>query len=72
MVGAILGLINSLVWFIWAIQFTLKNVNDPQYHSMLANSLAIFLNIFQFYIFCRYKSNNNNEHYYSFEKIKLD
>jgi len=72
LVGAILGLINSLVWFIWAIQFTLKNENDPQYHSMLANLLAIFLNIFQFYLFCRYKSNNNNEYYNSLGKVKLD
>jgi hypothetical protein len=69
--GATLGLINSLVWLTWAIQFTVKNVNDPQYHSMLANFLAIFLNIFQFYIFCRYKS-NNKEHYYNIGKLKLD
>ena len=71
LVGATLGLINSLVWLIWAIQFTIRNLNDPQYHSMLANLLAIFLNIFQFYIFCRYKS-NNKEHYSNFGKLKLD
>ena len=71
LVGATLGLINSLVWFIWAIQFTLNNENDPQYHSMLANLLAALLNIFQFFIFCRYKS-HNKEHYYNFSKVKLD
>jgi len=71
LVGATLGLINSLVWFIWAIQFTVRNVNNPQYHSMLANFLAIFLNILQFFIFCRYKSNNKNK-YYNFGKVKLD
>jgi hypothetical protein len=71
LVGATLGLINSLVWLIWAIQFTIRNLNDPQYHSMLANLLAIFLNIFQFYIFCRYKS-NNKDRYYNFGKVKLD
>jgi len=71
LVGATLGLINSIVWFIWAIQFTIRNVNNPQYHSMLANLLAIFLNILQFFIFCRYKSNNKNN-YYNFGKAKLD
>ena len=71
LVGATLGLINSIIWFIWAIQFTLRNVNNPQYHSMLANLLAIFLNILQFFIFCRYKSNNKNN-YYNFGKVKLD
>jgi hypothetical protein len=71
LIGATLGLINSIVWFIWAIQFTLKNIDEPQYHSMIANFLAIFLNVLQYYVFCRYKS-NNNENYYSFGKAKLD
>ena len=71
LVGPTIGLINSLVWLIWAIQFTIRNENDPQYHSILANLLAIFLNILQFYIFCRYKS-KNKEHYYNFGKLKLD
>ena len=71
LIGATLGLINSIVWFIWAIQFTLNNKNDPQYHSMVANLLAIFLNFLQYYVFCRYKS-NNKENYFSFGKAKLD
>ena len=69
--GATLGLINSIIWLIWAIQFTLKNKNDPQYHSMVANFLAIILNVLQYYVFCRYKR-NNRENYYSFGKAKLD
>ena len=69
--GGILGLINTIVWFIWAIQYTLANKNDPQYHSMVANFLAITLNVTQLYIFYKYKR-VNKELLYSKGKHKID
>ena len=57
-IGGIFGLFNSIVWFIWAIITTITNKNDPQYHSICANALSIFMNFLQFYIFYKYKRNN--------------
>lgn len=70
-IGATFGLFNSTIWFIWALRITITNKNEPQYHSLLANILSISLNILQFYVYCKYR-NNNEKIYYSFGKIKSD
>ena len=71
LIGGIFGLVNTIVWFIWAIQYTLVNKNDPQYHSIVANFLAIILNIVQLYIFYKYKK-VNKEILNSIGKHKID
>ena len=55
MIGGIFGLLNTIVWFIWALKTTIKNKDDPQYHSILANTLSISVIILQFFIFCKNK-----------------
>jgi hypothetical protein len=57
-VGALFGLFNAVVWFIWAIITTIQNKDEPQTHSICANGLSIALLFLQFYIFCRYRRNN--------------
>ena len=58
-IGGSFGLINVIVWLIWAIYTTITNKEDPQYHSILANFLSLFLIILQFYVFCKYHKGNN-------------
>ena len=70
-VGGTFGLINSIVWFIWAIHFTITHKEEPQYHSICANFLSISMIFLQFFIFCKYY-NKNEKVYHSFGKNKYD
>ena len=55
MIGGIFGLLNTIVWFIWALKTTLTIKDDPQYHSICANTLSISVIMLQFFVFCKYK-----------------
>ena len=70
-VGGTFGLINSTVWFIWAIHFTITHKEEPQYHSICANFLSISMIFLQFFIFCKYYKKNEKV-YHSFGKNKYD
>ena len=59
-VGGIFGLLNTIVWFIWALKTTITNKDDPQYHSICANTLSISVIILQFFVFCKYKKDEKN------------
>lgn len=54
-VGGTFGLINTIVWFIWAIYHTITHKDDPQYHSIFANTLSISMNVLQYVIFFKYR-----------------
>ena len=70
-IGSLFGLINSIIWLIWAVYTTAKNKDDPQYHSALANFLGICLCILQIYIFSKYRI-NDRKIYTSIGANKLD
>lgn len=70
-VGGTFGLINSSVWFIWAIHFTITHKEEPQYHSICANFLSITMIVLQFFIFCKYKIDDKDV-FHSFGKTKFD
>ena len=69
LIGGIFGLINTIVWFIWALKTTITNKDDPQYHSICANILSLSVIILQFYVFFKYKK---DEEYLRLEKNKYE
>ena len=71
MIGGIFGLLNTIVWFIWALKTTITNKDDPQYHSICANTLSISVIIIQFFVFCKYKKDEKNG-YLSLGENKYD
>lgn len=70
-IGGTFGLINTIVWFIWAVYTTIKNKNDPQYHSIFANTLSISMNVLQYVIFFKYRRKDKVE-YLTVIKNKYD
>ena len=65
-IGGSFGFFNAIIWFIWAVNTTLTNKEEPQYHSICANSLSLIVLILQFYVYFKYRNNNT----YLFGKIK--
>ena len=63
MIGGIFGLLNAIVWFAWTLKTTLMNKDEPQYHSILANTLSISLIMVQFFVFCKYNKNRKNVYF---------
>jgi len=53
--GATVGLINTIVWLIWAIYSTIKNTENKKVHSIIANSAGLILCITQIAIYCKFK-----------------
>lgn len=65
LLGTSFGLINTVVWFIWAfysIFISKNNENkDKPYQTFIANIIAISMHIFQIFFFCKYRKNEGEE-----------
>jgi hypothetical protein len=58
--GAFFGLLNVLSWLVWGLQAVFidtKNENKP-YQTVIANLIALFLPIMQFYLYYKYKKDD--------------
>ena len=60
--GAFFGLINILAWFIWGFHavFIDKNNKNKPYQTVIANLIALFLPIMQFYLYYKYKKDDDD------------
>ena len=61
--GAFFGLLNTVTWFVWAFQavFIDENNNDKPYQSLIANLIAICMNIAQFFLFFKYRKKEDDD-----------
>ena len=61
--GAFFGLLNTVTWFIWAFQavFFDKNNHDKPYQTLVANLIAICLNITKFFLFFKYRKEEDED-----------
>ena len=57
LLGAICGLINTIIWLIWAIIYTI-NEKDKKIHSIIANICGMSLCIFQIVIYYLFKKDD--------------
>ena len=57
LLGAICGLINTIIWLIWAIIYTI-NETDKKIHSIIANICGMSLCIFQIVIYYLFKKDD--------------
>jgi hypothetical protein len=69
LLGAFFGLFNCVAWLCWAINGIVVN-NDNLYHSIVANSLGICLQITQFTLFFLFRRNNSKYNPIIEEKIE--
>jgi hypothetical protein len=60
--GALFGILNTIVWFSWAFYscFINQNNTDKPYQSLIANTIAVCLHIFQFFLFCKFKKDEED------------
>ena len=59
--GAFFGLLNILSWLVWgfrAVFIDTNNKNKP-YQTVIANLIALFLPIIQFYLYYKYKKDDD-------------
>ena len=57
LLGAVCGLINTIIWLIWAIIYTI-NEKDKKIHSIIANIFGMSLCIFQIVIYYLFKKDD--------------
>ena len=57
LLGAILGLINTIIWLIWAIIYTI-NEKEKKIHSIIANIFGLLLCLFQIGIYYIFKKDD--------------
>ena len=60
--GAFFGLLNISSWFVWGFQacFIDQNNENKPYQTVIANLIALFLPILQFYLYCKYKKDDDD------------
>ena len=69
LLGAFFGLLNCIAWLCWAINGIVVN-KDNLYHSIVANSMGICLQITQFILFFLFRKNNSKDNFNIDEKIE--
>ena len=58
--SAFFGLLNEIVWLSWALYGRIKN-KDDLYHSIIANIFGIFIQITVFFLFFKFRVNEEND-----------
>ena len=58
--SAFFGLLNEIVWLSWALYGAIKN-KDDLYHSIIANIFGIFIQITVFFLFFKFRVNEEND-----------